>query len=122
MTAPNMGSLLIGSDQSDKMKEWYRAAFDPEMNDMGAMVFGNVQIFVEPHTLVEGPNENGHRILINFDVGDARAIEAHLKTLDVNWVRPVEQEDFGLIGTIADPDGNMVQIIQWGATPTEGHG
>ena len=29
---------------------------------------------------------------------------------------------FGLIGTVADPDGNMVQIIEWGATPYEGHG
>ena len=25
-------------------------------------------------------------------------------------------------GTVADPDGNMVQIIEWGATPDEGHG
>ena len=31
--------------------------------------------------------------------------------------RHVEQESFGLIGTVADPDGNLVQIIQWGATP-----
>jgi hypothetical protein len=29
--------------------------------------------------------------------------------------------EFGLIGTVADPDGNLVQIIEWGATPDEGH-
>ena len=35
----------------------------------------------------------------------------------MQWVRKVEQEDFGLIGTLADPDGNYIQIIQWGAAP-----
>lgn len=121
MAAPNLGSLLIGSDQVDKMKAWYQAAFSPEVNEGGAFVFGNVQVFIEPHTLVSGPNENGHRILINLDVDDCRAIEAHLKSQNVDWVRPVEQEPFGLIGTVADPDGNLIQVIQWGATPTEGH-
>jgi hypothetical protein len=24
---------------------------------------------------------------------------------------------FGLIGTVSDPDGNYVQVIQWGAEP-----
>ncbi len=121
MAAPNLGSLLIGSGQVEKMKAWYEAAFSPEVNETGAYVFGNVGVFIEPHTEVSGPNENGHRILINFDVEDCRAIEAHLKSLDVDWVREVEQMPFGLIGTVADPDKNMVQIIQWGATPTEGH-
>lgn len=121
MAAPNLGSLLIGSDQADVMKNWYKAAFAPEVNEMGAFVFGNVQVYIEPHAKVSGQNENGHRILINLDVDDARAHEAHLKKQKVEWVRPVEQESFGLIGTVADPDGNLIQIIQWGATPTEGH-
>lgn len=39
----------------------------------------------------------------------------------MTWLRAVEQMPFGLIGTVADPDGNDVQVIQWGATPDEGH-
>ena len=37
-------------------------------------------------------------------------------------MREVEQTPFGLIGTLADPDGNLVQVIEWGAAPDEGHG
>jgi hypothetical protein len=37
--------------------------------------------------------------------------------MGVTWVRKVEQMPFGLIGTVADPDGNYVQVIQWGAEP-----
>jgi len=122
MTAPNLGSLLIGTAQVDAMKNWYRAAFTPEENEMGGFVFGNVQVFVEEHSQVSGPNENGHRIILNLDVTDCRGLESHLRRLEVVWVREVEQEPFGLIGTLADPDGNLVQIIEWGATPSEGHG
>ena len=54
---------------------------------------------------------------INLNVDDCRALESHLNGLGVSWVRKVEQMEFGLIGTVADPDGNYVQIIQWGASP-----
>jgi len=84
---------------------------------MGAFEFGPVQFFIETHSEVEGPAKDPARVIINLNVDDARALEAHLKELGATWVRPVEQEPFGLIGTVADPDGNYVQIIQWGATP-----
>ena len=117
MTTPPIGSLLVGSSNVDQMKDWYRRAFDTKENDMGAFQFGNVQFFVETHSEVSGPTKEPARMIINLDVDDARALEAHLNAVGATWVRPVEQETFGLIGTVADPDGNYVQIIQWGATP-----
>ena len=122
MSAPNLGSLLVGSSQVDAMKDWYRACFSAEENEMGAFVFGGVQLFIEEHSEVSGPNENGHRIILNLDVSGCRDLEAHLNSHGVTWVREVEQMPFGLIGTVADPDGNLLQIIEWGATPDEGHG
>ena len=122
MSAPNLGSILVGSSQADAMKDWYRACFGPDENEMGAFVFGGVQLFIEDHSEVSGSNENGHRIILNLDVGDCRGLEAHLNEQGVSWVREVEQMPFGLIGTVTDPDGNMLQIIEWGATPDEGHG
>jgi predicted enzyme related to lactoylglutathione lyase len=117
MAGPPIGSLLLGSSNVEQMKDWYRRAFDVKENDQGAFEFGSVQYFIETHSEVSGPAKDPARIIINLDVDDARALEAHLKEQGVTWVRPVEQEDFGLIGTLADPDGNYVQIIQWGATP-----
>lgn len=122
MSAPSLGSILVGSSQVDAMKDWYRACFSPEENEMGAFVFGGVQLFIEEHSEVSGPNENGHRIILNLDVSGCRDLEAHLNSHGVTWVREVEQMPFGLIGTVADPDGNMLQIIEWGATPDDGHG
>ena len=117
MAAPPIGSLLVGSSNVDKMKDWYRRAFDVSENEMGAFEFGAVQFFIEAHSEVSGPTKEPARVIINLDVEDAHKLEAKLNEVGATWVRPVEQEDFGLIGTVADPDGNYVQIIQWGATP-----
>jgi len=115
--APAIGSLLVGSAQADVMKEWYRRAFDAEENEMGAFQFGAVQLFIEPHSEVSGPTKEPARVLINLDVDDCRALGQHLEAIGTRFVRTVEQEPFGLIATAVDPDGNYVQIIQWGASP-----
>jgi predicted enzyme related to lactoylglutathione lyase len=117
MAAPSIGSLLLGSSRADEMKIWYRRAFGLEENAMGAFELGPVQLFIEPHSEVSGPTLEPARSIINLDVEDAEALAEHLRQLDTKFVRDVEQEPFGLIGTVTDPDGNYVQIIQWGATP-----
>jgi predicted enzyme related to lactoylglutathione lyase len=117
MTTPTMGSVLLGSSNVEAMKEWYTKAFGVTANDMGAFPFGPVQLFIEQHSEVDGPTQEPARVILNLDVEDCRALEAHLQQVGATWVRPVAQESFGLIGTLADPDGNYVQIIQWGASP-----
>lgn len=117
MAIPPIGSLLLGSSDAERAKQWYRDAFGVTENENGAFEFGSVGLFVEPHSQISGPTKEPARVVINLDVDDARAHEARLKEMNADWERPVEQEDFGLIGTVKDPDGNFIQIIQWGAEP-----
>jgi len=117
MSAPPIGSLLVGSSQAAALKDWYRQAFGVTENDMGSFDFGGVQLFIEEHSEISWPTKEPARVIINLNVDDCRALESQLKAQNVTWTRPVEQMDFGLIGTVADPDGNLVQIIQWGAQP-----
>jgi predicted enzyme related to lactoylglutathione lyase len=113
----NIGSILLASDNVDEMKTWYRRAFDLEENAMGAFELGSVQLFIEPHSEVSGRAQEPARWIINLDVDAARELADHLKDLGAVFVRKLEAEAFGLIATVADPDGNYLQIIQWGATP-----
>jgi predicted enzyme related to lactoylglutathione lyase len=119
MTTASIGSLLVGSSNVEEMKGWYRKALNVQENEMGAFALGPVQLFIETHSEVAGPTKEPARVIINLDVDDARAWESQLNAAGATWVRAVEQESFGLIGTVADPDGNYVQVIQWGATPEE---
>lgn len=117
MSAPPIGSVLIGSTRVDEMKTWYRRAFGVTENEMGAFEFGPVQLFIEEHSDVAGPTLDPARCIINLSVDDCAGLGAHLRDMDSRFIRPVEQEPFGLIATVADPDGNYLQIIEWGASP-----
>jgi predicted enzyme related to lactoylglutathione lyase len=117
MAAPPLGSLLVGSSQVDAMKDFYRNAFDVKENDMGAFDFGGVQLFIEEHSQVSGPTKEPARIILNLNVDDARGLAKRVEGTGASFERPLEQADFGLIATVKDPDGNLVQLIQWGATP-----
>jgi predicted enzyme related to lactoylglutathione lyase len=117
MSAPPIGSLLVGSSRVEEMKSWYRRAFDVKENEMGAFEFGTIQFFIETHSEVSGSTKEPARVVINFNVEDCRALASHLRELGTPFVRTVEQEPFGLIATVADPDGNYLQLIEWGATP-----
>jgi predicted enzyme related to lactoylglutathione lyase len=52
------------------------------------------------------------RMILNFEVDDARAAAARLRDLGAKWVAELEDRDGSLFGTVTDPDGNYVQLIQ----------
>ena len=51
-------------------------------------------------------------MILNFDVGDARAVVRRLDELGAAWKSRLEEREPGLFATAIDPDGNYVQIIQ----------
>ncbi|MBA2519941.1 MAG: VOC family protein [Chloroflexia bacterium] len=111
MNTPSIGSLL-GSVNPDRLRDWYRAAFDVEPNQDGFLEFGGVAVLIDGHDDVAPVNPEPGRVIINFHVDDARAAVTRLNYLGVSWLVAVEQRDDGLFGTLIDPDGNYVQIIQ----------
>jgi EmrB/QacA subfamily drug resistance transporter len=117
--AARFDGLVINTDRPDQLRAWYAAAFGGEVDRGGGtgglLSLDGVQLIFLPHSDVAGPAKEPKRILINFRVEDARAHAARLERLGSTWIRPVEPEPFGLLGTVADPDGNYVQIAQVGS-------
>jgi hypothetical protein len=74
------------------------------------MRLGEQYLIFFTHDEITGPSAEPARIIVNFTVDDAQGFAA--KLADARWVRPLEQGGPGWIGTVADPDGNLVQIIQ----------
>ena len=113
-----LDGIVISSARAEELKDWYRKTFDVTENENGAFVFGSVRLFVFPHDAVRGAAQEPARILLGFSVDDAKAVESDLKAKGVRFIRDVEEEPFGLIGTIVDLDGNYLQIIQPASVPT----
>ncbi len=108
----SVDSIVISSERADDLKDWYRKTFDVPEDDDGAFVVGNLRIFVFPHSEVTGTSKEPARIMINIRTNDARTLQIDLKAKGVTFVRDVTEEPFGLLGTIADPDGNYLQLFQ----------
>ncbi|MEU4525447.1 VOC family protein [Amycolatopsis sp. NPDC024027] len=108
----SVGSILLGSVDPDRLREWYRAALAPWHTGSGFIHFGGLDLLIDGRDDVAAVNSEPGRVVINFHVDDARAIAAHLDTVGVTWLVPLEERPNGLFATFTDPDGNVLQIIQ----------
>jgi predicted enzyme related to lactoylglutathione lyase len=116
MKRPSLDSILLASTDPERLRNWYVAALDPEENaDVDGyriLTFGGFHVLIDTRTDVADKNPEPGRVILNFDVADARAVVARLDDLGVSWLAELEDRDGSLFATAIDPDGNYVQIIQ----------
>lgn len=118
-----MESLLIGSENPKKLADFYaqkvglKITFEGEMGEKNQGFFGidmkGCGIYILPHSKVKGKNKGPERIIFNLEVDN---IEKEVKKLDKNKVKKIQDiyhvEDYGLIATFEDVDGNYFQLVQ----------
>jgi catechol 2,3-dioxygenase-like lactoylglutathione lyase family enzyme len=113
MERPILGSVLLGTADPQRLRDWYCQVLAPDHTGEGFIDFGGIGLLIDGRDDVRVRNCEPGRTILNFHVNDARAMEDRLVALDAVWIRELERTDEGyLIGTVLDPDGNYVQIIQ----------
>ncbi|QBI19573.1 VOC family protein [Egibacter rhizosphaerae] len=116
MTRPALDSLLLASPEPDRLGDWYAGTLDPaedsRVDGYRILRFGDVHVLIDRRDDVAGPTVDPGRIILNFDVADARAIVARMEDAGVQWLAALEDREGSLFATAIDPDGNYVQIIQ----------
>lgn len=116
MAASQLNSMLLASAQPERLREWYVAAFQPDVdhqeNGYRMFRFSTFWIMIDTRSDVGETNPEPGRLILNFDVTDARGTAQRLDDLGSRWLSPVEDREGSLFGTAIDPDGNYVQIIQ----------
>ncbi|MEV0592392.1 VOC family protein [Nonomuraea cavernae] len=116
MRLPSLDSILLASTDPARLRDWYAAALDPEENaDVdGYLVlkFGHFHLLIDSRADISDKNPEPGRMVLNFDVADARAVVARFETLGVSWLTELEDRHGSLFATAIDPDGNYVQIIE----------
>jgi predicted enzyme related to lactoylglutathione lyase len=72
-----------------------------------------VRLSVGVHERVHGESRDPLRIMINLAVTDIQVVHERLVRAGVVFPRAPEQEDWGgWVATFADPDGNILQLLQ----------
>jgi predicted enzyme related to lactoylglutathione lyase len=116
MTGTSLNSVLLASADPERLRSWYVAALDPqdhtEMNQYRMLRFGTFNLMIDSRADVGEKNPEPGRVILNFEVPDARAAVARVNELGGVWLAELEDRDGSLFATAIDPDGNYVQIIQ----------
>ncbi|MEO8539964.1 MAG: VOC family protein [bacterium] len=89
----------------------------PDREDMGPDSFAlgaDTTFSIVDHSDISGPTKEPARFILDLWVDDLDAEQSRLKAAGVNFSREKGFEHWGgFISTFADPDGNLVQVIQY---------
>jgi catechol 2,3-dioxygenase-like lactoylglutathione lyase family enzyme len=112
MSTPTLGSVLLATTNEVALRDWYVKAFGVAPNADGFLDYGGVSVLIDRRDDVADRSAEPERVILNFHVDDARAVAAHLDSVGVTWVVPVEFRGDAWFATLHDPDGNLIQIIE----------
>ena len=117
----NFNSILIGSDDPDRLVAYYSKLFgEPGFSDGGysGWQIGTGFLTVGPHSEVHGRNEQPGRLIWNIETGDVQGDFERFRTAGAIVVREPytfegapEVTPEASIATLADPDGNYFQLM-----------
>jgi catechol 2,3-dioxygenase-like lactoylglutathione lyase family enzyme len=136
----NLRRVVLGSRAPHRAAAWYRRALGLADTDADAdtvtsrkggdeaLQAGDVELLITYQSHVATAAVEPDRLVLNFVVDDILEVEARLVAMEAIWVREVERTACGIIGTVLDLDGNLVQIIEptggtwpWQAESKEEH-
>lgn len=118
--ALNFNSIMLGTDNKDKLVDFYKEVLGkPMMEDMGYVgwLVGSGFLSIGEHSEVHGSNKQPARVIWFFESADVKGEFDRIKAIEGAKVvaepyKPDPKGDYWL-ATVADPDGNYFQL----ATP-----
>jgi predicted enzyme related to lactoylglutathione lyase len=112
----NFNSLLIGSEDPERLADYYTRLFGEPVYANGGFTgwaLGSGWLSVGPHDEVTGKNAHPGRLIWNIETADVRGEFDRLVAAGATVVKEpygFEGSD-GLIATLSDPDDNYFQLM-----------
>ncbi len=111
----NLNSVMIGSAQPSVLGEFYAKVFGrpADMNEDGWYMWqaGNCSLSIGEHSEVKGQAKEPSRIILNLETKQVKEEFERLKNLNVTVIKEPYEMGGGWIATLADPDGNYIQLM-----------
>lgn len=116
MSTPTLGSILLSSTDPERLHRWYVDALPPDTDDSQEQYrilgYGATYVMIDTRDDVGPKTAEPGRVILNFEVDDARAAAGRMESLGTSWLAPLEDREGSWFATAIDPDGNYVQIIE----------
>ncbi|HEY7701320.1 MAG TPA: VOC family protein [Candidatus Limnocylindrales bacterium] len=113
----NLNSILIGSEDPQRLADYYRKLFgDPIWDDGGytTWMIGSGSVSIGPHSEVHGKNAHPGRVIWNIETPDVQGEFERMRAAGAIVIREpytFEQAPGSWIATLADPDDNYFQLM-----------
>lgn len=114
----NLNSILMGTAQLNALVEFYTRVFGrpADMQDGGyyGWEVGSCFLIIGEHSEVRGQAKEPARIILNLETPAVKEEFERLRQLGVTVIKEpysMDESDSGLIATLADPDGNYIQLM-----------
>ncbi len=117
-------SVLLFSENAKKLADFYKdkvglkATTEADIGEDDEELYGfemdeGSPLYIIDHSEVKGKNKEPQRNIVNLEVDK---IEEEVKRLEDAGVKKIEDiyhvQDYGLIATFEDTDGNYFQLVQ----------
>lgn len=118
MATSKLGSILLSSTKPEQLRDWYAEAFSAKVEHTpgepgyDVLDFDGFWVMIDTRDDVGETNPEPGRVILNFEVDDARAAAERINGLGASWLADLENRDGSWFGTAIDPDGNYVQLIE----------
>ena len=115
---PSHFFIQLASPDRERLYAFYRDVIQlPARENMGPDNFAlasETTLAIVEHSEVSGPAREPARVTLDFWVDDIESEQAKLEAAGVKFTRDMGLEFWGgIISTFNDPDGNILQLIQY---------
>ncbi len=111
----NLNSIMIGTAQPQVLAAFYEKVLGrpADMTEGGyyGWQVGNCFLSVGEHSEVQGKAKEPARIILNFETKAVQAEYERLKQAQVTVIKEPYEMEGAWIATLADPDGNFIQLM-----------
>ncbi len=111
----NLNSIMIGTSQPAVLAAFYEKVFarpaDMVEDTWHMWQAGSCALSIGEHSEVKGQSKEPARIIINIETKQVKEEFDRLKNLSVTIIKEPYEMGGGFIATLADPDGNLVQLM-----------
>lgn len=111
----NFNSVLIGTDQPEVLATFYEKALGRPADWVDGGYYGwqvgSGFLTVGGHSEVQGQAKEPARIILNFETPAVQAEYERLRQAQATVIREPYEMGGGWIATLADPDGNYIQLV-----------
>ncbi|MBX3066315.1 MAG: VOC family protein [Anaerolineae bacterium] len=111
----NLNSIMIGTSQPQVLAAFYEKVLGrpADMVEGGWFMWqvGSCALSVGEHSEVQGQAKEPARIMLNLETKEVKAEFERIKQANPTVIKEPYEMGGGWIATIADPDGNYVQLM-----------